>query len=284
LDYEAREGEFEPRETPVGDYRKLVDLPPGLDELLPSSMDIVGDIVGGRLPDELGEFVGNICGAIARAHNAKTVAVDRGVKGEMRLRDLQLVIGKETGTVHREYGLSLELDLGSVYFSPRLSSERWRISNLVRDGETIIDMFCGIGSFAIMIAKHRNPKRIYAIDINPTAIEFLRSNVFRNRVDKIVPILGDAKDIVKKLESADRIIMNLPLSSFEFFESALMASRNGGVIHYYEILERDDVSERARQLESVAAKHGKELILKPQEVKSYSSTRAHFAFDLEIRG
>lgn len=284
LGCKIEEREFRPRPRPVGNYRKLLDLPQALEELLPSSMDIIGDIVIIRLPEELEDFVEGIGNAIAKANRAKTVAVDRGVEGSVRLRNLELVVGDETCTVHKEYGLSLEVDVAKVYFSPRLSAERWRVSNLVKDGETVVDMFCGVGPFSVMIAKYRNPKRIYAMDINPGAIEYLKRNVLRNRVDKVKPILGDAKDTIKKIGKADRIIMNLPLDSFRFFDAALSAAKDRGTIHYYEVLTRDEAKERSDQLKEKASGEGKELDVNMREGKSYSSTKAHFAFDLKIRG
>jgi len=201
----------------------------------------------------------------------------------MRLRNLELLVGEDTYTVHKEFGLSYELEVGKVYFSPRLSAERQRIANLVRDGEVIIDMFCGVGPFSIMIAKYRSPKKIYAIDINPTAIRYLRSNITRNGVDGIAPLLGDAKDIVKNIERCDRIIMNLPLSSFLFLETALSAVKDNANIHYYEVLVRDKVHGRIDQLKEKASRFDKELDINMKEVKSYSATKAHFAFDLEVR-
>lgn len=284
IGYQIEEREFVAVQKPVGDYRDLIDLPSELRELLPSSMDIIGDIAVVRLPEELKAHKRYVGLAIASAKKAKTVAVDKGVEGDLRLRDLELLVGKETSTIHKEYGQSYELDVRKVYFSPRLSTERWRIANLVKDGETIIDMFCGVGPFSIMIAKHRSPKRIYAIDINPTAVEYMKRNIIRNRVDKVVLILGDAMDVVKNLEKADRIIMNLPLASFQFFEAALSAAKDNGIIHYYEILSVAEAHEREKQLKEKSSRLGRELNIKMREVKSYSSTKAHFAFDLEIQG
>ncbi|MCK5548123.1 MAG: class I SAM-dependent methyltransferase family protein [Thermoplasmata archaeon] len=284
LGFKIEEREFVKREKPIGDYKELLDIPPELEELLPSSMDIIGDIAIIRLPDELSDFAEKIGNAIAKSHRAKTVAIDRGVEGSLRLRDLELVVGEETHTVHREYGMRFELDVREVYFSPRLTAERRRISNLVKDGETVIDMFCGVGPFSIMIAKYRSPERVYAIDINPKAMEYLNRNISKNRVERIKPILGDAKEVVGSIEKADRIIMNLPLDSFRYLDAAFSAVKDGGTVHYYEVLNRDVMHERLDQLKEKASGMGRKLDANVREVKSYSSTKSYFAFDLEIRG
>jgi tRNA (guanine37-N1)-methyltransferase len=284
LGYSIEERDFREREKTISDYKELLDLPDELRDLLPSSMDLIGDIAIVRLPKELEGHKSDIGAAIARAHNVKTVAIDKGVEGDLRLRELELVFGSETHTTHREFGLTYELDVAKVYFSPRLSTERKRIADSVSDGETVIDMFSGIGPFSIMVAKFANPGRVYAIDINPEAIRFLNKNVARNRIEKVVSILGDAKEILKSLERADRIIMNLPLSSFQFFETALSSIKEDGIIHYYEVLNRDDASDRREQLVKVASDLKKELELNQREVKAYSATKAHYAFDLSVRG
>jgi tRNA (guanine37-N1)-methyltransferase len=79
--------------------------------------------------------------------------------------------------------------------------------------------------------------KVHAIDINPDAVEYLQKNVRVNRVEnKVSPILGDAKEVIKERlsEVADRVIMNLPERSLEFVDAACQALKsNGGVVHFY---------------------------------------------------
>jgi tRNA (guanine37-N1)-methyltransferase len=75
-----------------------------------------------------------------------------------------------------------------VYFSPRLSQERLRIAQKVRGGEVVIDMFAGVGPFSIQIAKKFNNVKVYAIDTNPVAIQFLKQNIALNKIENIFPL------------------------------------------------------------------------------------------------
>ena len=85
--------------------------------------------------------------------------------------------------------------MAKAYFSPRLSQEHNRVSSLVKGKEVIIDLFAGVGPFSILIAKNNPDVRIFAIDINPVAVEFLEKNIRINRVDKtIVPLTGKCKE------------------------------------------------------------------------------------------
>ncbi len=58
-------------------------------------------------------------------------------------------------------------------------------------------MFAGVGPFAIPIAKSKRAK-VYAIDINPEAVELLKKNVRLNRVSGVYPIVGAPREVVKK--------------------------------------------------------------------------------------
>ena len=89
----------------------------------------------------------------------------------------------------------------------------------------------------VIIAKHSRPEKIYSIDINPIAVQFLKENARLNRVERqVLPILGDAKETIEERlrRIADRVIMPLPEKAYEYIETALLAIKSrGGVIHYY---------------------------------------------------
>jgi len=233
-------------------------------ELLYQSYDIVGDIAVIRVSEALKPRIQIIAEAILQSQkHVKTVLHQVSpVAGEYRLRELEWVAGeKKTETVYKEFGCLFKVDLEKCYFSPRLSSERMRIARLVQPGEIIVNMFAGVGSYSIIIAKHSRPEKVYSIDINPTAVQFLKENVRLNRVERqVLPILGDAKEtITTKLQHlADRVIMPLPERAYEYLDIAVLTLKpSGGLIHYYDfehcaknenVLEKTEnkVSERLR--------------------------------------
>jgi tRNA (guanine37-N1)-methyltransferase len=129
------------------------------------------------------------------------------------------------------------VDVAKAYFSPRLSYEHNRVASLVNEGETVVDLFAGVGPFAVLIGKTHKTVKVYAVDMNPDAVEFLERNTRLNRVEnRVYPILGDARQIVEQRLSgvADRVIMNLPEKAIEFVDAAYKALKpEGGVIHFY---------------------------------------------------
>ena len=162
------------------------------------------------------------------------------VRGEKRVRDWEVLAGEGTETVHREYGHEFALDLAAVYFSPRLATERHRVAEQVSAGEHAFDMFAGVGPFVVPFAA-RGAEAV-GVDINGTAIEYLRENARRNGVaDRVTAVHEDVRDVVPDYADwADRLVMNLPHSADEFLETAVALASEEAVLHYYDIQGEDD--------------------------------------------
>ena len=216
-------------------------LPTHLLASVPRAIDFVGNIAVIEIPAELKDHKKAIGGAILKTHKRvnTVLAKSSAVEGVYRLREFEVIAGVEkTATVHREYGCVYYVDLAKAYFSPRLSHEHDRIASQMEECETVVDMFAGVGPFSILIAKKRENVKVYAIDVNPDAVEFLNRNVAVNRVEKkVVTILGDVRQVVREQLTgvADRVIMNLPEKAIEYIDVACRAIKSkGGIIHYYD--------------------------------------------------
>ena len=228
-------------------------VPPHLLANLPRALDIIGDVAIIEIPAELKTHESLIGEAILKTHkNVHTVLAKVGaVSGTYRLRSFEFIAGEQrTSTVHKEYGCQYYVDVATAYFSPRLSHEHSRIAALVQKSETVVDLFAGVGPFSVLIAKKNGDAKVYAVDINPEAVDFLKRNIRLNRVEnRVIPIQGDAKKAVEErlLSVADRVIMNLPEKAIEFVEPACKAVKpSGGIVHYYEFIRLPDSLERAQ--------------------------------------
>ncbi len=261
-------------------------------EFVRRSFDIIGDIAIIEIPEEVSHLGRKIGEAILQVHkNVKTVLAKAGkVDSEFRIRRLKYIAGeKKTETTHREYGCIFVLDVSKVYFSPRLATEHWRVASQVKDGETVVDMFTGIGPFAILIAKRVNAT-VYAIDKNPYAIKYLKENIQRNRLrGTVIPILGDAKQVVREKLSgkADRVIMNLPEKAYSFIEDACLAVKpGGGIIHYYQFASEPDPERKTiKNLEEKVLQSGRRIVsvLNIRKVRPYAPYEWQIAVDALIR-
>ena len=244
-------------------------LPPHLLEVLPQAFDIIGDIVIVDIPPELKPHEKAIGEAILKTHkNIRTVLAKAGdVSGTYRIRNYAFIAGEhKTQTIHKEFGCIFHVDVARAYFSPRLSHEHERVASLVQSGETIVDLFAGVGPFSVLIAK-KNPRvKVYAVDLNPDAVELLKLNVRVNRVDnRVFLILADARQIAQtKLKgTADRVIMNLPETAIDFVDAACQALKpQGGIIHFYAFIRSPDTTENLKQrFTEVVEKAGRKVEL-----------------------
>ena len=229
-------------------------------EELFSAFDQVGDIIIIRIPDSLlskKEIIGKTL--LEQVKTAKSVFYQASsVEGDFRTRDLEILAGEnKTETEYKEFGCRFIVDVKKAFFSPRLSTERDRIADLVQEGETVINMFGGVGMFSIIAAK-RKKCTVYNIDINPIASKLCEKNIELNKLaGKVISIHGDAaKNVEEKLkDKGDRVLMLLPERSDEFLDSAILAAKNDGIIHYYSHIHADDKSKAAK----LSEKHYSEI-------------------------
>ncbi|MFQ5763131.1 MAG: methyltransferase, partial [Candidatus Bathyarchaeia archaeon] len=129
------------------------------------------------------------------------------------------------------------VDVRRVHFNPRLAFEHDRIVRLTVEGETVWDMFSGIGCFAVLIAKTHPTVTVYASDVNPDAYGYLQRNIELNKVQgRVIPLNRDAAHAASNelRGRMDRIIMDLPSNALDFLPAACQALKaEGGVIHVY---------------------------------------------------
>ena len=205
------------------------------------------------------------------------------VKGTTRVRDLEFLAGVDDSvTIHKEHGARLKLDVREVYFSPRLATERKRVMESVKEGEKILDMFCGIGPFPIVIAKNKNVD-ITAVDINEAAIKYLNENIKLNKLKgNVQTYCGDVREVSNMFKTKfDRIIMNLPGLAYTFLDVSVDLIEDGGIINYYEF--SDSYETGKKRLEDACEKAGKKVeIINCRKVKSTSPGEWHMAIDGKI--
>jgi tRNA (guanine37-N1)-methyltransferase len=235
----------------AGDYRDLIAHAEDRKTRLPRAFDVVGDIVLVRVPEELDAHKIAIGEALlAFVPSARIVGQDLGVHGSDRRRRVERLAG--TGgwrTRHRENGLEFDVDLERAYFSPRLAREHAKVAEEVRPGERVYDLCCGVGPFAVTIARDGRAASITAVDSNPVAIELLRSTLTRYPFrDRVEPIEATLEAFAPRAAPADRVVYNLPLEGIKYASSVGMLVSPRGRLHYYEITPRTEFDLRAESI------------------------------------
>uniref|UniRef100_A0A2K5P8I5 tRNA (guanine(37)-N1)-methyltransferase n=1 Tax=Cercocebus atys TaxID=9531 RepID=A0A2K5P8I5_CERAT len=133
----------------------------------------------------------------------------------------------------RENKYTYEFDFSKVYWNPRLSTEHSRITELLKAGDVLFDVFAGVGPFAIPVAKKNCT--VFANDLNPESHKWLLHNCKLNKVDQKVKIFNlDGKDFLqgpvkeelmqllslsKERKPSVHIVMNLPAKAIEFLSA-----------------------------------------------------------------
>lgn len=175
-------------------------------------------------------------------------------EGKFRVEKIRWLAGeKNPQTLYTEWGCTFWVNPGEVFFNPRLSTERQRAVELVKKNQTVAVFFGGVGPYAIEIAKHALPRRVYTIEWNPRAKKNLFENISRNKVSTIiVPLMGDVKKIPPRAE-CDHIIMPAPDNAVEFLPHAVKwLSKKGGLIQCYTFVSRDHADAEAHDKVSSA--------------------------------
>jgi tRNA wybutosine-synthesizing protein 2 len=223
------------------------------------------------------------------ADNPHIVAVlgYRGIYGEYREPEVELLWGKLPETImHTEYGVHYCLDPSKLMFSLGNQFERLRVASLVRSWEIVVDMFAGVGQFTLPIAVHAKPRLIHAVEINPTAYEYLLRNIRLNNVEDIViPYLSDCRELSSKLKTkADRVIMGYFYGFADFLPYALrMLGESGGIIHLHQLIKRDEIEQLKQKIQSLNSSMGFTTdILTSRVVKSYSASKIHVVIDIFV--
>ncbi|MCK4379714.1 MAG: class I SAM-dependent methyltransferase family protein [Candidatus Lokiarchaeota archaeon] len=292
-------------------FRTLIEalegiIPERYSNLIPKSYDIVGHIaiiefdklnhMNNKVFNDYKQKIANAILIVNK--NIKTVYEKKSqIKGKYRLRELALLYGEDKSeTIHKENGCAFKLDVMKTYFSPRLVFERRRIaSSKIKENELIIDLFAGVGTFSIQIARNNNVK-IYTFDINPIAYEYLKDNIELNKLKgEIFPNNIDVKQILNPTNplgkllchKASRIIMNLPESSINFNDVACyLMKKSGGLLHFYQFSEKPNPIEKTlKNLNAELTRLNWEIesIINSKIVKHYSPKSELVVVDLKIK-
>ena len=279
-DPEAVPDEYEvvDREAPA---RETQTMPAELVEF-DVSYERIGDVV--IVDEDDPERARDLADAIvASALPVKTV-LNRAskIKGQQRVRDWEVLAGEDTEAVHREYGCEFALDLAAVYFSPRLATERHRVIEQVEAGEQVLDMFAGVGPFVIPAAE-RGATAV-GVDVNETAIQYLRENAERNGVaDCVTAIHGDVRDVAADYADwADRLVMNLPHSADEFLDIAVALAGEECTLHYYDIQHEDDPFGPGERAIREAARDYEVTVQNRRVVRSYAPHEENVVLDVGL--
>ncbi len=269
---------------PVRDYRELLAGWSADDRaLLPRSYDVIGEIALIRLPPGLAARGAEVGEALRRfVPGVRRVGADYGVHGPARRRRVEPLAGSGPWrTRYRENGIEFEVDVEQAYFSPRLAREHARVAARVRPGERVYDLCCGVGPFAMTIARDGRAATITAVDSNPAAIALLRASRARYPwAERIEPREASVERFSESAPPVERVILNLPHEGIKYVPRVATLVTSGGELQYYEVVDRGTADRRPAELVATLAGSGRWSVRERHVVHPYSPGADLIAFTL----
>jgi tRNA wybutosine-synthesizing protein 2 len=254
---------------------------------LPHGYQRVGRVLILRLPETLRRHYAEI-GTVWCAELGVGAVLRRAgeTMGEFRLPHLELIVGKDAHTEVIEYGIRYRLDAQHILFARGNRTERHRAGTETRPGEVVADLFAGIGYFTLPAAVTGRAGRVWAVEKNPAAFEFLLENVRRNGVaDRVTCLRGDNREVDLPLGTFDRVFLGYLPSSVRWIPRAItLLKPGGGTLHVHLVADSRDgiATAEAEASRAVERAGGSVTAVTSRVVKAYGPGRQHVVVDLSV--
>ncbi|CAK4086804.1 unnamed protein product [Aphanomyces euteiches] len=200
-------------------------LPESITEI-PSSFETIGHIAHLNLRDAHLPYK-HLIGQVILDKNTpriKTVVNKIDVIDSVfRTFPMEVLAGEHNMEVEvHETDCTFAFNFARVYWNSRLQQEHLRLVRSLSPKDVICDMMCGIGPFAIPLAK--KGCTVFANDLNPKSFEYLQVNAKKNKVESELRAFNmDGRAFVAHLLSSKiqftQVIMNLPAIALEFLDA-----------------------------------------------------------------
>ena len=204
--------------------------------------------------------------------------------------------GADGWTTVTENGIPLCLDVTQSMFSSGNATEKHRMARLpAAAGETVVDLFAGIGYWALPLLVHAKVAMLYACEWNPPSIDALRRNLVLNAIppSRCLVLPGDCRVIAPK-GIAHRVLLGLLPDAVVGYAAAVEALRpdTGGVLHVHGNVRAGELATWAEatgaELQRLAAALGgaraawQARVLHVEVVKSYAPRVLHCVADIRL--
>ncbi|MCI4325312.1 MAG: hypothetical protein L3K00_05480 [Thermoplasmata archaeon] len=255
-------------------------------DALPVGFQRVGRVLLLRLPVSLRPHYRAIGAAWRTVPGVETVLAHRGpIRGDRRIPDVEVIAGSGTETEVLEHGIRYRFDAARVLFSRGNEIERARAGEVTRPGETVVDLFAGIGYFVLPALKVGGAAHAYAVEENPTSYRYLLENLRRNGVaDRATVLLGDNRTVELPVRGADRAFLGFLPSAVPWIPVALPLVRDGATLHVHLVVDaRGDVGHGVAEVSHAVVVAGGHLVgASGRFVKAYGPGRSHVVVDAVV--
>lgn len=267
-----------------------------LQKSIPSKWEKHGDLI--LLPPDSFSGWDNLEGAelwelVANSLGGKRLGIKGEVSGSERRPDVKLLLGEEGWVAHKEHGIEYSFDVTKSMFSAGNLPERGRLGELNCLGETILDLYAGIGYYTLPLLARARAAHVHACEWSEDAVNALNHNLLANSVsDNCTIHAGDNRISLHSGGSAagvigtcDRVILGLLPSSEDGWPLALSALKpDGGILHLHGNAQGGKEVEWAEEVASKLETMGgrKATVKHLVKVKWYAPHIRHCVADIQI--
>jgi tRNA (guanine37-N1)-methyltransferase len=246
-----------------------------------SHFNVIGDVAIIAIPPELDSYRAAIAHAIrsGRRNIGTVLCRVSGSAGPARIATYEILSGGRTVTTHHESGFTYRLDVRTVFFNPRMATERCRVTGQIQPDELVLLPFCGVGPFAVPAAARG--AMVTALEQNPEACRWLAENTRLNGVaDRVTIIRGDAFDSsIYPNQIFDRAIVPIPYGRDAILDLIAALVRTGGRIHFYTFRNR----RQSERLEQEFERKGMSVVLR-RRCGNVAPSVSRWVFDMKKEG
>ncbi|PFX16865.1 tRNA wybutosine-synthesizing protein 2 homolog [Stylophora pistillata] len=241
----TRQGILSPREKLKNAIVSLLHMNAGtFDELLPedipSHWEQHGDLI--LLPEnsftsnKWRDFGGELWRIVAKSLGVTRLAKKSTINNDgFRTPKVTLLLGEDEWVTHTDNGIKYTFDVTKCMFSSGNITEKMRVGNFDCSGQTVVDLYAGIGYFVLPYLVHAKAAMVHACEWNENAVEALRRNLKLNGVDKQC-VIHEGDNLKFPLQGvADHVNLGLIPSSEAGWPVACAAlnSDRGGWLHIH---------------------------------------------------
>ncbi|XP_061090896.1 tRNA wybutosine-synthesizing protein 2 homolog [Conger conger] len=175
--------------------------------------------------------------AVARGLGCSRLAqIGRVSSDEFRTPVVTMLLGEDSIVTHVDNRIRYEFDVTKCMFSSGNITEKLRIASFDCTGETVVDLYAGIGYFTLPYLVHAGAAHVHACEWSPHALSALKRNLELNGVSERCTVHeGDSRRL-PLCDLADRVNLGLIPSSREGWPVAcrLLKQNTGGVLHLHQ--------------------------------------------------
>ncbi|XP_068180958.1 tRNA wybutosine-synthesizing protein 2 homolog [Antennarius striatus] len=174
---------------------------------------------------------------VAKVFGAKRLAkMSQISRNGFRSPAVTMLYGENSWVRHVDNGIVYEFDVTKCMFSAGNITEKLRVAGFDCRGETVVDLYAGIGYFTLPYLVHAQAGHVHACEWNPDATEALQKNLVVNGVsDRCTVHQGDNRKL-QLCDIADRVNLGLIPRSEDGWPVAcrLLRKATGGILHIHQ--------------------------------------------------